>query len=113
MSPAFGHEEVWIHGESCSRQEIGNVDGVQGAFQKTPLEARERGQTPWEAESRKELWTRLGQSSRVTHRREAVREQEVWWGRRERVSCPHHLSVSATEKLGGCCLVKLLFILGA
>lgn len=78
MSPAFGHEEVWIHGESCSGQEVGNVDGVQGAFQKTPLEARERGQTTWEAESRKELWTRPGQSRRVTHRREAIREQEVW-----------------------------------
>lgn len=55
-------------GESCSRQEVENESRYKEAFQKTPLEARERGQTPWEAESRKELWTRLGQSSRVTHR---------------------------------------------
>ena len=47
------------------------MDEVQGAFRKTPLEARGRGQITGGAESRKELWTRLGQSSRVTHRRDA------------------------------------------
>ena len=85
--------------------------GYKGPFGK--LHRRpEKGQITRGAESGKELWTRLGQRSRVTHRRDASASRKC--GVRGAGGVPPSSPVSRCLRgAGGCCLPELLFILGA
>lgn len=89
------------------------MDGVQEAFQKTPLEARERGPDPLGSRKQEGALDQAGAEQQSNSQEEAVREQESVAGKAGEGVLPSSLISQCNREIGRLLPRELLFILEA